>query len=125
MRLVFAEKTTVLGFDSNDSIHSNQITNRMATWLNEKEVPLTFIRCSKWQTKERRLGQPSTMTVRNRHSLGSLPRQPERLPYNHVGGFPQSARGVAMLRGLPLKQRAQHTSDPTFPPYGTLFSAAL
>src|SRR5215510_6967153 len=36
VRLVFAQKTTVLGFDSNDSIHSNQITHRMATWLSEK-----------------------------------------------------------------------------------------
>src|SRR5712671_1922885 len=35
VRLVFAEKTTVLGFDSNNSIHSNQITNRMATWLSQ------------------------------------------------------------------------------------------
>src|SRR5882724_9465531 len=43
VRLVFAEKTTVLGFDSDDSIHSNQITRRMATWLNQKECPLTFI----------------------------------------------------------------------------------
>ena len=43
MRLVFAEKTTVLGFDSNDSIHSNQITRRMATWLSQKDGPLTFI----------------------------------------------------------------------------------
>src|SRR6476659_10059277 len=41
VRLVFAEKTTVLSLDSNDSIHSNQITNRMATWLSEKS-PLTF-----------------------------------------------------------------------------------
>ena len=48
MRLVFAEKTTVLGFDSNDSIHSNQITNRMATWLSQKECPLTFILSPKW-----------------------------------------------------------------------------
>src|SRR5438270_2352888 len=39
VRLVFAEKTTVLGLDSYDSIHSNQITNRIATWLNEKDVP--------------------------------------------------------------------------------------
>src|SRR6478609_12080233 len=37
--LVFAEKTTVLGFDSNDSIHSNQIKRRMTTWLNQKTVP--------------------------------------------------------------------------------------
>src|SRR6478609_156124 len=36
VRLVFAEKTTVLGFNSNDSIHSNQITRRIAIWLNEK-----------------------------------------------------------------------------------------
>ena len=44
VRLVFAEKTTVLGFDSNDSIHSNQITRRMAIWLSQKKrVPLTFI----------------------------------------------------------------------------------
>ena len=48
VRLVFAEKTTVLGFDSNDSIHSNQITNRMATWLSQKECPLTFILSPKW-----------------------------------------------------------------------------
>src|SRR6266566_1964391 len=39
VRLVFAEKTTVLGFDSDDSIHSNQITRRMATWLNQKKSP--------------------------------------------------------------------------------------
>src|SRR6266508_637380 len=39
VRLVFAEKTTVLGFDSNHSIHSNQITRRTATWLNQKTVP--------------------------------------------------------------------------------------
>src|SRR5213596_3229843 len=39
VRLVFAEKTTVLGFDSYDSIHSNQITRRMATWLNQKKSP--------------------------------------------------------------------------------------
>src|SRR5512132_272936 len=39
VRLVFAEKTTVLGFDSNDSIHSNQITRRMATWLSQKRSP--------------------------------------------------------------------------------------
>src|SRR6266545_5563666 len=39
VRLVFAEKTTVLGFDSNHSIHSNQITRRMATWLSQKDVP--------------------------------------------------------------------------------------
>src|SRR5437773_2832634 len=38
VRLVFAEKTTVLGFDSYDSIHSNQITRRMATWLNQKNL---------------------------------------------------------------------------------------
>src|SRR5512132_1175573 len=43
MRLVFAEKTAVLGLDSNDSIHSNQITRRMATWLSQKECPLSFI----------------------------------------------------------------------------------
>jgi hypothetical protein len=36
VRLVFAKKTTVLGFDSNDSIHSNQITRRIAIWLNQK-----------------------------------------------------------------------------------------
>ena len=71
VRLVFAEKTTVLGFDSNDSIHSNQITNRMATWLSQKDGPLTFILSQKGRgeshdairrtkTKERRLGQPST-----------------------------------------------------------------
>src|SRR6266436_6595815 len=39
VRLVFAEKTTVLGFDSNDPFHSNQITRRMATWLSQKESP--------------------------------------------------------------------------------------
>src|SRR5207342_2010961 len=39
VRLLFAEKTTVLGFDSNDPIHSNQITNRMANWLSQKDVP--------------------------------------------------------------------------------------
>jgi len=38
VRLVFAQKTAVLGFDSNDSIHSNQITRRMATWLSEKDA---------------------------------------------------------------------------------------
>src|SRR5438094_9512919 len=43
VRLVFAEETTVLGLDSNDSIHSNQITRRIATWLSEKEGPLTSI----------------------------------------------------------------------------------
>src|SRR6267142_1706905 len=42
VRLVFAEKTTVLGFDSNDSIHSNQTTRRRATWLNQKKSPLTL-----------------------------------------------------------------------------------
>src|SRR2546423_8411696 len=39
VRLVFAEKTTVLGFDSDDSIHSNQITRRTASWLSQKESP--------------------------------------------------------------------------------------
>jgi hypothetical protein len=39
VRLVFAQKTAVLGFDSNDSIHSDQITRRLATWLSEKDVP--------------------------------------------------------------------------------------
>src|SRR6476620_7468978 len=39
VRLVFAEQTTVLGFDSYDSIHSNQSTNRMATGLSQKDVP--------------------------------------------------------------------------------------
>src|SRR5438552_10363962 len=43
VRLVFAEETTVLGLDSYDSIHSNQITRRIATWLSEKESPLTSI----------------------------------------------------------------------------------
>jgi hypothetical protein len=52
VRLVFAEKTTVLGFDSNDSIHSNQITNRMATWLRQKTGRLTFIPSPRWQTKQ-------------------------------------------------------------------------
>src|SRR6478752_9640188 len=49
VRLVFAEKTTVLGFDSNHSIHSNQITNRMATWLSQKQCPLTFVLSPKWR----------------------------------------------------------------------------
>src|SRR5258708_34312660 len=53
VRLVFAEKTTVLGFDSNDSIHSNQITRRMATWLSQKECPLTFILSPKWGKAKR------------------------------------------------------------------------
>src|SRR5438552_9242657 len=39
VRLVFAEKTTVLGFDSYDPIHWNQFTRRMATWLSQKNVP--------------------------------------------------------------------------------------
>src|SRR5881394_4387818 len=39
VRLVFAEKTTVLGFDPDDSIHWKQITRRMATWLNQRNVP--------------------------------------------------------------------------------------
>src|SRR4051794_23760170 len=39
VRLVFAEQTAVLGLDSNDSIHSNQITRRTTTWLNQKQVP--------------------------------------------------------------------------------------
>src|SRR5262245_46424952 len=42
VRLVFAEKTAVLSFDSNDSIHSNQITRRMATWLSQKRRCLTL-----------------------------------------------------------------------------------
>jgi len=37
VRLVFAEKTTVLGFNSNDSIHSHQITRLTPIWLSEKE----------------------------------------------------------------------------------------
>src|SRR3954453_21805503 len=36
VRLVLAEQTAVLGLDSNDSIHSNQITRRTTTWLNQK-----------------------------------------------------------------------------------------
>src|SRR5215208_2996002 len=39
VRLVFAEKTTILRFDSYDSIHSNQITRRISVWLNQKHFP--------------------------------------------------------------------------------------
>src|SRR5882724_12701782 len=59
VRLVFAEKTTVLGFDSNDSIHSNQITRRLATWLSQKENHMTQY-AGRISTKGRRLGRLST-----------------------------------------------------------------
>src|SRR5215813_6124882 len=36
VRLVFAEKTTVLGFNSNDAIHRNQLTHRIRIWLSQK-----------------------------------------------------------------------------------------
>src|SRR5213596_3396309 len=42
VRLVFAEKTTVLGFDSHDSIHSNQITHRMSLWLRQNSRHLVL-----------------------------------------------------------------------------------
>src|SRR5258705_2172157 len=53
VRLVFAEKTTVLGLDSNNSVHSNQITHRTAIWLSQKECPLTFILSPKWGEAKR------------------------------------------------------------------------
>src|SRR5436189_3018014 len=69
VRLVFAEKTTVLGFDSNDSIHSNQITRRFATWLSQKENHMTQY-AGRISTKERRLGRLSTNDGwETRHSL--------------------------------------------------------
>src|SRR6476660_5849120 len=64
VRLVFAEKTTVLGFDSNDSIHSNQITNRMATWLRQKECPLTFSLSPKWGEANRMTQYARRITLR-------------------------------------------------------------
>ena len=64
MRLVFAEKTTVLGFDSNDSIHSNQITRRMATWLSQKECPLTFILSPKREEANRMTQYAGRITLR-------------------------------------------------------------
>src|SRR5262249_30686133 len=51
VRLVFTEKTAVLGLNSNDSIHSDQITRRMATWLSEN-VPSPS---SSPQNRERRI----------------------------------------------------------------------
>src|SRR5262249_13294926 len=36
VRLFFAEKTTVLGFNSNDAIHRNQLTHRIRIWLSQK-----------------------------------------------------------------------------------------
>jgi hypothetical protein len=36
VRLVFTEKTAVLGFDSYDAIHGNQLTHRIRIWLNQK-----------------------------------------------------------------------------------------
>src|SRR5262245_8031666 len=36
VRLVFAEKTAVLSFDSYDAIHRKQLTHRIRIWLSQK-----------------------------------------------------------------------------------------
>src|SRR5438034_4009069 len=35
MRLFFTQQTAVFGFDPNDPVHCNQLTHRIAIWLNE------------------------------------------------------------------------------------------
>src|SRR5438477_754241 len=39
VRLVFTEKTTVFGLDSNDSIHLSELTHRIGIWLSQKKSP--------------------------------------------------------------------------------------
>ena len=83
VRLVFAEKTTVLGFNSNDSIHSNQITRRMATWLSEKDVPSA-------------LSIPTAGTVGRAHRL---PGQPGQSPWS------VARRRTSRIPGLSMRSR--------------------
>src|SRR4029077_4921596 len=39
VRFFFTQKTAVFGFDSNDPIHSTQLTHRIPIWLSEKTIP--------------------------------------------------------------------------------------
>jgi hypothetical protein len=101
VRLVFAQKTAVLGFDSNDSIHSNQITRPMATWLSEKD-----------SAGER----------------GRLARCFTRLAGHVFVFFGEGAEKSGPGVRAPQRKKAQtakHTSDPISPAPGTLLSAAL
>src|SRR6266576_2473129 len=102
VRLVFAEKTTVLGFDSNDSIHSNQITRRMATWLSQK---------SSLCRRER---------IEILLSLSCTERKVTKATCRHTARRPSLHQNRAKKA-----QRAKHTSDPIFPAPGTLLSTAL
>ena len=142
MRLVFAEKTTVFGFDSNDSIHSNQITNRMATWLSQKDGPLTFILSPKGREANRMTQyvgrRPRNDGLGSRRLAGAVEQSasPFAKGEDRGEGLPSSFTHDRM-RKLPTRrrhrftdarkkaQRAKHTSDPISPAPGTLLSTAL
>ena len=135
MRLVFAEKTTVFGFDSNDSIHSNQITQSNGDLAKPKKMSphLHPLPNGERRTKERRLGQRRHMTAG----------KPSLLENCRAGASPAWATGAVALQftrrrrigaraAVPIAnrrkkkaQRAKHTSDPIFPAPGTLLSTAL